>query len=91
MNLRAKVNFTGRVQGVFFRANTKKAADRFRVFGWVMNLPDGSVSAVFEGSKEDIQNLINWCKTKQPYARVDSANVEWVEYQGEFKGFEIRY
>ena len=91
MNSRAKVNFTGRVQGVFFRANTKKAADRVRVFGWVMNLPDGSVSAVFEGDKEDIQNVINWCKTEQPYARVDSANVEWMEYQGEFKRFEIRY
>lgn len=91
MKARAKVNFKGRVQGVFFRANTKKAAKRFLVFGWVKNMPNGSVGAVLEGDKEDIKNLIQWCKTKQPYAHVDSADVEWEEHKGEFGGFEIRY
>ena len=91
MNARANVNLKGRVQGVFFRANTKKAALRFGVFGWVRNLPDGSVGAVFEGDKENIQNLIQWCKTQQPHAQVSGADVKWEEYTGEFHRFEIRY
>ncbi len=90
MKARAAVNFKGRVQGVFFRANTREAAERFHVLGWVKNLLDGSVGAVFEGEKEDIESLIRWCKTEQPYASVTGADVEWVEYKGEFKRFEIR-
>ena len=91
MKSRASVNFKGRVQGVFFRANTKKAAERFGVFGWVTNLPDESVGALFEGDKENIEKLIIWCKTKQPYARVTGVDVKWEEYKGEFHGFDIRY
>jgi acylphosphatase len=91
MKARAKVNFKGRVQGVFFRANTKEAADRFGVFGWVRNLRDRSVEAVFEGEKEKIEKVIQWCKTEQPYAEVDSADVQWEDFQGEFQRFEIRY
>lgn len=91
MKARASVNFKGRVQGVFFRANTKEAAERIRIFGWVRNLPDGSVGALFEGDKEKIEELILWCKTKQPHARVSDADVKWEEYQGEFQKFEIRY
>jgi acylphosphatase len=91
MKARASVNFKGRVQGVFFRANTKDAAEQIGVFGWVRNLPDGSVGALFEGDKEKIEELIVWCKTKQPHAKVSDANVKWEEFQGEFQGFEIRY
>lgn len=91
MKARATVNFKGKVQGVFFRANTRDAAERFGVFGWVKNMRDGSVAAVFEGEKEDIKKLIQWCKTGQPYAHVESADVEWVEFKGEFRRFEIRY
>lgn len=91
MKVRAKVNFKGEVQGVFFRANTKQAAERFNVFGWVKNLPDRSVGAVFEGEKEDVESLIRWCKTEQPYANVECAEVHWEEYRGEFQRFEIRY
>ncbi|UCE74506.1 MAG: acylphosphatase [Methanomassiliicoccales archaeon] len=91
MKARASVNFKGKVQGVFFRANTRDAAVRFGVVGWVMNLPDGSVGAVFEGEKQEIENLIDWCKRKQPHAHVDSADVRWEEYIGEFRGFNIRY
>lgn len=91
MKARASVNFKGRVQGVFFRANTREAAIRFHVFGWVKNLSDGSVEAVFEGEKEGIENVILWCKTKQPHAYVESAEVKWEEYEDEFQRFEIRY
>lgn len=91
MKARATVNFKGKVQGVFFRANTREAAERFGVFGWVKNLRDGGVGAVFEGEKEDVEKVIQWCKTKQPYAHVETADVEWEDYKGEFHGFEIRY
>jgi acylphosphatase len=91
MKARATVNFKGRVQGVFFRANTRDFAEQVGVFGWVRNLPDGSVEAVFEGDKEGIEGLIAMCKTKQPHARVSSAKVQWDDYKGEFNGFEIRY
>ena len=91
MKARASVNFRGKVQGVFFRANTRDAALRFGVLGWVKNLRGGSVGAAFEGEKEDIDRLIQWCKTKQPHARVDSVDVNWEDYKGEFHRFEIRY
>ena len=91
MKARATVNFKGKVQGVFFRANTRDAAERFGVFGWVKNMRDGSVTAVFEGKKEDIEKVIRWCKTGQPYAYVESADAKWEEYKGEFRRFEIRY
>ncbi|UCE37381.1 MAG: acylphosphatase [Thermoplasmata archaeon] len=91
MKARASVTFKGKVQGVFFRANTRDAAERFRVFGWVKNMWDGSVGAVFEGEKEDIEKLIKWCKTQQPYAKVNRADVKWEEFTGEFTKFEVRY
>jgi acylphosphatase len=91
MKARASVNFKGRVQGVFFRANTEDFAREIGVFGWVKNLPDGSVSALFEGDKEKIVQVIECCKTKQPHAQVTSAEVQWEEYKGEFQKFEIRY
>ncbi len=91
MKARASVIFKGRVQGVFFRANTRDAARRYGVLGWVKNLNDGSVEAVFEGEKKDIEDIIDWCRTKQPHVHVESADVKWMEYRDEFKGFEIKY
>ena len=91
MNARASVNFKGKVQGVFFRANTRDFAGQVGVFGWVRNLPDGSVEAVFEGDKEKIIKLIALCKTRQPHALVTEADVTWEEYKGEFQKFEVRY
>jgi acylphosphatase len=91
MKARAKVNFKGKVQGVFFRANTRDAAVQFGVSGWVKNLWDGSVEAIFEGERDDIMKLIQWCKTKQPYAHVNKVDLKWEDYKGEFQGFEVRY
>jgi acylphosphatase len=91
MKARACVNFKGKVQGVFFRSNTQKAAHRFKVNGWVKNHSDGSVEAVFEGEKGDVENLIGWCKNEQPYAHVVGVKVKWEDHTGEFEGFEIRY
>ncbi len=88
---RAHVIFKGRVQGVFFRANTRDAAVRRGVSGWVRNLPDGSVEAVFEGEGAGIEKVIEWCRTSQPYATVDDAEVSWEKPAGEFDDFKILY
>ena len=88
--VRAHVIFHGRVQGVFFRANTKRTAERSGVAGWVRNLLDGTVEAVFEGTKGDVEHVINWCRTQQPYARVTRVDVTWEPPMG-LRGFRIRY
>jgi acylphosphatase len=91
MKTRAHVYISGRVQGVFFRAYTKEEAVRLGVKGWVRNLPDGRVEAVFEGEKEKVDEIIKWCHKGPSYARVDRVDVKWEEYKGEFDSFEIRY
>ena len=91
MYSRAHVVFKGKVQGVFFRANTERKAIELRIAGWVRNRDDGSVQAVFEGPKNRIEDLITWCQKHQPYAKVDDIEISWEEYQNEFDDFEIRY
>lgn len=87
---RAHVRIYGRVQGVFFRANTKKMAEKLGVTGWVRNMPDGSVEAVFEGDDEAVEQIIEWCHHGPAMARVDEVYVEYEEPKGE-KGFRIIY
>jgi acylphosphatase len=86
----ATVVFQGRVQGVFFRANTKKRADQLGVGGWVRNRPDGAVEAVFEGKRARVKQIIDYCKTQVPVARVTTAKVSWDEPQG-MTDFRIKY
>lgn len=57
---------SGRVQGVFFRAACKEKADRLGIAGWVRNLPDGRVEAVFENTKETVEKMILWCYSRSP-------------------------
>jgi acylphosphatase len=91
MKVRAHVLVSGMVQGVFFRSETQYEAKKRNVTGWVRNLPDGMVEAVFEGEEEKVKELINFCKHGPPGARVTSVDVRWEKYTGEFKDFEIRY
>lgn len=87
---RAHVIFEGKVQGVFFRAHTREFAGKAGVKGWVRNLPNGTVEALFEGEKEAILEVIRMCREEQPHAIVKNYSVEWMEYTGEFSSFEIR-
>lgn len=89
--VRAHVFISGRVQGVFFRANTKRVADELGVKGWVRNLPDGRVEAVFEGEEDAVKKIVEWCHRGPPAARVDRVEVKYEEYKGEFEDFTIRY
>ena len=82
MRYRAHVFFGGKVQGVFFRANTERKARETGIFGWVRNIPDGRVEAVFEGEKEDIEDVIDWCAHHQPYAAVENVEIRWEEPEG---------
>jgi len=91
MKVRAHVFVSGRVQGVFFRSETRYHARSRGVTGWVRNLPDGRVEAVFEGEKEDVEQLIEFCKRGPPGARVAGVEVKWEKYKGEFQDFRIRY
>lgn len=84
-------NIIGRVQGVFFRMETRKAAELNRVTGWVRNKSDGTVEAVFEGTPENVDSVIQWCRTGPPLSKVEKVVVTDGAYTGEFSGFDIRY
>jgi len=91
MKVRAHVFISGRVQGVFFRSETRYEANRRNVTGWVRNLPDGRVEAVFEGEKDDVEKLNEFCRKGPPGANVTKVQVSWENHTGEFKNFKIRY
>lgn len=87
---RAHVFVSGRVQGVYFRANTRDKALELGIDGWVKNLADGRVEAVFEGSEEAVEGMIEWCHTGSPAAKVEDVSVDHGSPTG-LGGFEIRY
>jgi acylphosphatase len=89
--VRAHVIIVGRVQGVFFRLETQRAAEKYGVAGWVRNKRDGTVEAVFEGNKEGVDAILEWCKQGSPGAVVERVNLEWQQYTGEYANFEITY
>ena len=84
-----RVRVTGRVQGVFFRARCADEAQRLGVHGWVANEPDGSVSGHFEGAPGAVEDLVAWCRTGPPRARVDGVDVVPAVPQ-HARGFETR-
>ena len=89
--VRTHVFIAGMVQGVFFRSETMYEAKQLGVTGWVRNVPDGKVEAVFEGEQENAKKLIEFCKRGPPGARVTNMDVIWDNYTGEFRNFEVRY
>ncbi len=88
---RAHVLISGEVQGVFFRDSTRRKALELGVRGWVRNLRDGRVEAVFEGEKEKVEEIVKWCYRGPEYAVVEQVEVRWGDFKNEFRGFEIRY
>ncbi len=71
---RLHVLVTGKVQGVWFRESTRQEAERLGVGGWVRNLPDGRVEAVFTGPTAAVDELVAWCRKGPPAARVDGVS-----------------
>jgi acylphosphatase len=86
---RAHVYVTGKVQGVFYRANTRDEARSAGVDGWVKNLDDGRVEAVFEGPRPAVESMVEWCHTGSPAANVDDVTVSYESPTG-LEGFEVR-
>jgi acylphosphatase len=74
--IRNRVLVYGRVQNVFFRDTCRRLAEQYGVAGWVRNLPDGRVEAVFEGPAEDVGRLVDWCRHGPRYAAVDHIDVQ---------------
>ena len=87
--VRADVRVAGHVQGVFFRTETASRARSRGVAGWVRNEPDGSVRAVFEGTRDGVESLVRWCREGPRAARVEDVRVDWEDPRGE-DGFAVR-
>ena len=86
---RAHVKVVGSVQGVFFRVETRDRARSLGIAGWVRNLPDGAVEAVFEGEDAQVDSMLAWARRGPAGADVDDVKVGWEEPQGE-AGFAVR-
>lgn len=87
--IRAHVLIVGRVQGVGYRYATVDTASQLGLTGWVRNLPDGRVEAVFEGAREIVEDMVRWCHAGPPAAVVQDVAVEYEEPEG-LRGFEVR-
>jgi acylphosphatase len=87
--IRRRVEVSGRVQGVFFRDSVQRLADSHGVAGWVTNRGDGAVEAVFEGSPEDVEALVEFCREGPDRAVVSDVEVTEEEPEG-LEGFRVR-
>ena len=86
--VRAHVFISGEVQGVGFRFHTQIKARNLGLKGWVKNLDNGDVEAVFEGEEDKVNEMIEWCKKGPDSALVKDVKVEFEDYSGEFESFQ---
>lgn len=86
--IRAHTLISGKVQGVGYRASTWDTATLLKLNGWVRNLRDGRVEAVFEGPADIVAEMIRWCHQGPPTAFVEDVAVEYEPLEG-LKGFRI--
>jgi len=89
MRTRAHVLVKGRVQGVFFRASMQREARKRRVVGWVRNLANGCVEAVVEGEREQVREIIEYCRKGPSLAQVIEVKVTREDASGRYKTFRI--
>jgi acylphosphatase len=88
--VRAHVWVRGRVQMVYFRGSTQHLARQAGLAGWVRNLPDGRVEAVFEGRPAAVRALVEWCHQGPPSAVVEHVEVRWETPRDEPPGYRVR-
>ena len=91
MKVRARVYVSGKVQGVFFRSETADLAQSLGINGWVRNLSDGRVEALFEGEKEQVEEEIEFCRRGPLGAHVRDLDIRWEDWRGEFRDFKVIY
>jgi acylphosphatase len=87
---RAHVYVSGEVQGVFFRDSARERAEQLGLAGWVRNIPDGRVEALFEGPSERVREMVRWCEEGPSHAEVESVEAEFEASRGDLTGFEVR-
>jgi acylphosphatase len=88
---RIHVVISGKVQGVCFRAYTQDTATVLHLKGWVRNLRNGDVEAVFEGKEEDVDKMIAWCRQGPRLAKVVNVTVKEEPFSGEFDQFTVSF
>lgn len=71
------------MQGVFFRSETRDRAASLGLGGWVRNNADGTVEAVFEGDRDRVESIVEWCRTGPALAQVEHVEVAWESPRGE--------
>ena len=86
---RIHVYISGRVQGVFFRAETQRTATSLKLTGWVRNMDDGRVEAVFEGEPDEIERMLDWCHQGPPASRVDRVEAAEEAFTGTMLGVRV--
>lgn len=79
---------SGKVQGVWFRANTKQEADKLGLSGWVRNLEDGRVEVMVSGPRAKVDQLRAWLHQGPEQAKVTDVRVNEISFQ-EFEGFNV--
>ena len=89
MKTQLHVLISGRVQGVWYRASTKKKAKELGLTGWVKNTVDGNVEAIFEGDESTVHKMITWCRVGPPLAQVADVKILQKRVGGEFTGFAV--
>lgn len=87
--VRYMIKVSGRVQGVFYRASTKETADKLGIKGWIRNEPDGSVLIEAEGTPQQMDAFVMWCRQGPQFAHVKQVNQEEKPVQG-FQDFSIQ-
>ncbi len=90
MKKRVYLYYNGYVQGVGFRFTTEYIARDLHLTGWVKNLPDGRVKVICEGEESAIKDFLNRLDDKMK-RYIQDRDIEWQEYKGEFKDFDIRF
>jgi acylphosphatase len=91
MESNVHVIISGRVQGVWFRVSVKQKAEKLGITGWVRNLSDGTVEAVFQGEDNSIKEILEWCNHGPPFAKVDRVMKNYQDPIKSFDNFFIRY
>lgn len=89
MKRQCRVRISGRVQGVSFRASTHRQASEWMLTGYVKNLADGRVEALFQGEDEILQKIVAWCQNGPRLARVEHVDVEWMAVESPLDSFRI--
>jgi acylphosphatase len=88
--VRARLFISGIVQGVGYRWHCRRHAQSLGLQGWVRNLDDGRVEALLQGTREQVEGMIQWCYRGPSEARVTDIAVSYEEANGDFADFGIR-